>query len=85
MDAGKLVPDEVIIGIVAGAAGRARLRRAASSWTGCPAPSLRPRPWSATGIAFDQVLSLEISDEEIEERMTRPPGLRSTAAPPTTS
>ena len=48
MDAGQLVPDEVIIGIVT-----ERLRRptvpAAISWTGCPAPSPRRRPWNRVG------------------------------------
>ena len=83
MDAGKLVPDEVIIGIVQERLAEPDCARAASSWTGCPAPSPRPRPWSPGGIAFDQVISLEISDEEIEERMD---GRRvcTAAAPPTT-
>ena len=38
MDAGKLVPDSVIIGIVA-----QRLEQ--SGWTECPAPLARPRLW----------------------------------------
>ena len=43
MDAGKLVPDEVIIGII-----NERLQEAdcANGWTGCPAPSPRLRRWS---------------------------------------
>lgn len=44
MDAGKLVPDSVIIGIVA-----QRLEQpdcsGALSWTECPAPLARPRLW----------------------------------------
>ena len=44
MDAGQLVPDEVIIGIIS-----ERLEEpdcaGATSWTGCPVPSPRPRPW----------------------------------------
>ena len=57
MDAGKLVPDEVVIGII-----KERLSsrsgwpsptaQAASSWTAYPVPSLRPKPWSATASAL---------------------------------
>ena len=38
VDAGKLVPDDVIIGII-------RTAPRATSWTAYPAPSPRPRPW----------------------------------------
>ena len=37
MDAGKLVPDDVIIGVIT--------ERLATSWTACPAPSPRLRLW----------------------------------------
>ena len=46
MDAGKLVPDEVIIGVIT------------------------ERLLEAAGIHFDHVVSLEVSDEEVEQRMT---------------
>ena len=36
---------------------------------GCPAPSARPRPWIRPAYLVDHVLSIEISDAEIEERM----------------
>lgn len=68
MDAGKLVPDEVIIGIVAERLAQPTAQ-AASSWTGCPAPSARPEALDQAGVTFDHVLSIEISDAEIEERM----------------
>ena len=46
MDAGKLVPDEIILGIV-----EERLAQSAGtaiSWTGCPVPLPRLSPWSET-------------------------------------
>lgn len=43
--------------------------QAASSWSGCPAPSARPEALDQAGVTFDHVLSIEISDAEIEERM----------------
>ncbi len=51
MDAGKLVPDEVIIGIV-----HERLAQPDCAGgfilDGVPVPSLRPKPWSATASAL---------------------------------
>ncbi len=44
MDAGKLVPDEVIIGVISERLAEADCQTALS-WTGCPAPFPRPRPW----------------------------------------
>ncbi len=44
MDAGKLVPDEVVIGIIKDRLAQPDARRV-SSWTASPAPCLRPRPW----------------------------------------
>ncbi len=68
MDAGKLVPDEVIIGIVA--------ERLAESdcgkgyiLDGVPRTIAQAEALEAVGIQFDTVLSLEISDEEIVKRM----------------
>ena len=58
MDAGKLVPDEVIIGIVA-----ERLL------DGVPRTIGQAEALDQAGVTFDHVLSIEISDAEIEERM----------------
>lgn len=68
MEAGKLVPDEVIIGIVA-----ERLEEAdcANGYIldGVPRTIAQAVALEKAGILFDHVVSLEISDEEIEERM----------------
>ena len=48
MDAGQLVPDEVIIGIIT-SGWRRTTAGTAISWTGCPAPSPRRRPWRRPG------------------------------------
>ncbi len=44
MDAGKLVPDEVIIGIITERLQK-QTARMATSWTACLAPSHRLRLW----------------------------------------
>lgn len=69
MDAGKLVPDEVIIQIVA--------QRIAHSdcaegfiLDGVPRTIAQAEALDAAGVRFDRVLSLEITDQEIEERMS---------------
>ena len=69
MDAGKLVPDEVIILIVA--------QRIAQSdcaegfiLDGVPRTIAQAEALDAAGVRFDRVLSLEITDQEIEERMS---------------
>ena len=68
MEAGKLVPDEVIIGIIA-----ERLEEAdcANGYIldGVPRTIAQAEALEKAGILFDHVISLEISDEEIEERM----------------
>lgn len=68
MDAGQLVPDAVIIGIVA-----ERLAEAdcANGYIldGVPRTIAQAEALEAAGIVFDCVLSIEISDEEIERRM----------------
>lgn len=68
MDAGKLVPDSVIIGIVA-----QRLEQpdcqAGFILDGVPRTIGQAEALDAAGVTFDHVLSIEISDEEIEERM----------------
>ena len=68
MEAGKLVPDEVIIGIIA-----ERLEEAdcANGYIldGVPRTIAQAEALEKAGILFDHVVSLEISDAEIEERM----------------
>lgn len=69
MDAGKLVPDEVIIQIVAQRIVQSDCAGGLYPGWGAPHPSLRPS-LDAAGVRFDRVLSLEITDQEIEERMS---------------
>ncbi|WP_297213302.1 adenylate kinase [uncultured Flavonifractor sp.] len=69
MDAGKLVPDEVIIGIIG-----ERLAQSDCAGgfilDGVPRTIAQAEALEAHGIHFDAVLSLEIADSVIEERMT---------------
>ena len=69
MDAGKLVPDEVIIGII-----EERLAQADCEGgfilDGVPRTIAQAEALERHGIRFDAVLSLEIADSVIEERMT---------------
>lgn len=68
MDAGKLVPDDVIIGIVAE---RLEQSDCANGFIldGVPRTIGQAEALDAAGVTFDHVLSIEISDGEIEERM----------------
>ena len=69
MDAGKLVPDDVILGIV-------EERLAQPDCTkgyildGVPRTIAQAEFLNNDGIVFDAVLSIEVSDAEIEQRMT---------------
>ena len=69
MDAGKLVPDDVIIGIA-----RERVARADCAngfiLDGVPRTIPQAEALEAAGIHFDAVVSIEIADEVIEARMT---------------
>ena len=69
MDAGELVPDEVIIGII-----QERLAEADCAdgfiLDGVPRTVAQAESLEKHGIQFDRVLSLEISDEAIVERMS---------------
>ena len=69
MDAGKLVPDEVIIGIVVE---RLAQPDCAKGYIldGVPRTIAQAEALEAKGIHFDAVISLEISDEAIEHRMS---------------
>lgn len=68
MDAGKLVPDEVIIDIVAQ---RLAQPDCANGFIldGVPRTIAQAEALERAGILFDNVLSFEISDQEIEQRM----------------
>ena len=69
MDAGKLVPDDVIIGVI-----QERLAESDCQngyiLDGVPRTIAQAEALEAAGIRFDAVVSIEISDEEIEARMT---------------
>lgn len=69
MDAGKLVPDEVIIGII-----NERLQEAdcANGYIldGVPRTIAQAEAMEKAGINFDAVVSIEVADEVIMERMS---------------
>ncbi len=69
MDAGKLVPDEVIIGIIS-----ERLEKpdCAGGYIldGVPRTIAQAEALEKAGIQFDAVVSIEVSEEEILRRMT---------------
>lgn len=69
VDSGRLVPDEVIIGII-----RERLEQDDCKngfiLDGVPRTIAQAEALEQAGIGFDTVLSIEISDGEIEERMS---------------
>ena len=69
MDAGKLVPDEVIIQIVAQRIAQPDCA-AGFILDGVPRTIAQAEVPDAAGVRFDRVLSLEITDQEIEERMS---------------
>lgn len=68
MDAGKLVPDEVIIGIVAERLAQADCAKG-YILDGVPRTIAQAEDMEKIGIAVDAVVSIEISDSEIEQRM----------------
>ena len=69
MDAGKLVPDEVIIGII-----NERLQEADCAngfiLDGVPRTLAQAEALEAKGIRIDHVISIEVDDSAIESRMT---------------
>lgn len=69
MDAGKLVPDEVIIGIVAERLGEDDCRKG-YILDGVPRTIAQAEALEAAGIRFDCVLDIEVDDQEIQRRMT---------------
>ena len=69
MDAGKLVPDSVIIGIVADRLAQPDCEKG-FILDGVPRTIGQAQALDEAGVVFDHVLSIEISDAEIEERMS---------------
>ena len=69
MDAGKLVPDEVIIGVITERLAEADCQNG-FILDGVPRTIAQAEALEAAGVKFDAVVSIEISDEEIEKRMT---------------
>ena len=68
MDAGKLVPDEVIIGIITDRLAEEDCRNG-YILDGVPRTIAQAEAMEKAGITFDAVVSIEISDETIMERM----------------
>lgn len=68
MDAGKLVPDSVIIGVVAQRLAQADCAKG-FILDGVPRTIGQAEALDTAGVTFDHVISIEISDGEIEERM----------------
>ena len=69
MDAGKLVPDEVIIGIIAERLGEADCQKG-YILDGVPRTIAQAEALEAAGIQFDCVLDIEVDDQEIQRRMS---------------
>ena len=69
MDAGALVPDEVIIGIVTERLAEDDCKNG-YILDGVPRTIAQAEALEAAGITFDAVISIEISDEAIMERMS---------------
>lgn len=69
MDAGQLVSDEVIIGIVAERVARDDCKNG-YILDGVPRTLAQADALEAAGIVIDKVLSIDVADETIEKRMT---------------
>ena len=69
MDAGKLVPDEVIIGIITERLAEEDCKNG-YILDGVPRTIAQAEAMEKAGIVFDAVISIEISDETIMERMS---------------
>lgn len=69
MDAGKLVPDEVIIGIIAERLAEDDCRKG-YILDGVPRTIAQAEALEASGIRFDCVLDIEVADQEIQRRMS---------------
>ena len=69
MDAGKLVPDEVIIGIIAERLGEDDCQKG-YILDGVPRTIAQAEALEAAGIRFDCVLDIEVDDQESQRRMS---------------
>ena len=69
MDEGKLVPDDVIIGIITERVAREDCKNG-YILDGVPRTIAQAEAMEQAGIVFDAVISIEISDETIMERMS---------------
>ena len=69
MDAGKLVPDEVIIGVISERLAEADCQKG-YILDGVPRTIAQAEALEKAGITFDAVVSIEISEEEILRRMS---------------
>ena len=69
MDAGKLVPDEVIIGIITERLAQEDCRNG-YILDGVPRTIAQAEAMEKAGITFDAVISIEIADETIMQRMS---------------
>lgn len=69
MDAGQLVPDEVIIGIITERLAESDCARG-YILDGVPRTIAQAEALEKAGVVFDSVVSIEISDEAIMERMS---------------
>ena len=69
MDAGKLVPDEVIIGIITERLAQEDCRNG-YILDGVPRTIAQAAAMEKAGITFDAVISIEIADETIMQRMS---------------
>lgn len=69
MDSGKLVPDEIIMALVAERIGREDCRNG-FILDGVPRTLSQAKALDAAGIPIDYVISIEIADNVIESRMT---------------
>ena len=69
MDAGKLVPDEVIIGIITERLAHEDCRNG-YILDGVPRTIAQAEAMEKAGITFDDVISIEIADETIMQRMS---------------
>ena len=69
MDSGNLVPDELVLGIVAQ---RPRQPDCENGFIldGVPRTLSQAKALDEMGVAIDHVISIELSDEEVEHRMT---------------
>lgn len=68
MDAGKLVPDEIVIGVVKDFLNKDEFKTG-YILDGVPRTLVQAEILEKMGVELDTVLSIEISDEEIENRM----------------